>query len=98
MIDLPLVKRVVERMGYENMAAAESHELDGLLFEFGLIPPGFDGNWNFVVHEDCDPDRADQGTSGVEPAGSTFEEAAAYYTARVEEFLATSPKVQPRLG
>lgn len=91
MADLSLDPNVAVRMGHDEAVAATSIDVDGLLIEFALLPPEDpDGatlqrQWVLVTHYDCDPDKPDQGTSGVEGCGEDREDAENYYLEKIGE-------------
>jgi hypothetical protein len=91
MTDLTLDTAVAARMGHEEAVAATSIDAKGILVEFALLPPEdsngkpFQREWVVAIHQDCDPDKPEQGTSGMEPCGEDRAEAEAHYLECVSE-------------
>jgi hypothetical protein len=75
---LPRCLATAVRMGYPGIVAAASLD-NGYTLEVALVRPGTLGDgWSFVSHHGCDPERPDQGSSGVETYDSREEAEAAF--------------------
>ncbi|NTF17768.1 hypothetical protein G6L37_05095 [Agrobacterium rubi] len=79
---------IARRMGYEDAVATAMIDASGLPIEFALLPPSperMETEWTLVIHCDCDPERPDQGSSGIEICGRDQDTAEAYYLERIRE-------------
>lgn len=84
---LRLDLETAKRMGYDGIVASESLESGGLKTEICLISPGAMSNtkYSIAVHQDCDPNDPSRGTSVMDTAGETIEEATAAYETWLSE-------------
>lgn len=82
------------RMGYDGMLKAKGVVVDGLTYEVGLVAPGdvYKG-YAVIVHNDCDPDHPDQGSSGVEEFDDIEDAKERWCEAVGEPFYASSPSM-----
>lgn len=84
---LKIDPETARRMGYDGIVAAESLESGGLKTEICLISPGSISTqeYSIAVHQDCDPDDPQRGTSVMNSAGKSIEEATAAYETWIGE-------------
>ncbi len=100
MPELTIDRKTAERMGYDDVVAAESVEVRGLLVELCLVRPGHavsGDQYALVYHSDCDPDRPDRGFSSVETAGKDPNKAADAYLAALAAIRADAELPSPGL-
>jgi hypothetical protein len=87
-----LDKATADRMGYDNVIAAETHQIDGVTYEFALIGPGdvYGDGYHLAVHVDCDPDRPTDGSSEMDMCGPNLDSATRAFDKWVAEIVQPS--------